>query len=262
MKTKIFLLGCVLLVIAAVAVALGLTLVESDEKSDDPVPLPEPPISAVEAISPEFWTEEELELYKEFNTGLLYEEAFVATAYGPHAAIIVENSNALGTHIGTKVLEANGTAADAAIAAAASNIVLRHSAFVSFAGIMHLVYFDAAKNETKVIHGHYNTVPENDPTDIQSPDYPVGAQTGIPAFFAVADTLIDTYGSGLFTLGDLLAPSVWLAENGLYNEGIVFEASKERTRLVLNLDDPGKRARLSSSARASSHASQCQYLWN
>jgi hypothetical protein len=178
------------------------------------------PSDAVRAISPEFWPEEELEYYKKLNTGN-YEEAFHSVAHGPGAAMIVENSNALGAHIGTKVLEANGTAADTAIAAAVANIVLNFGAPVSFAGYMNAVYFDATKKEAKVLHGHFRTIPENDPRDLLSPSYPLGALTPIPAFFADVEILLETYGSGLFTLSDLLAPSIWLAEQGLYSAAIV-----------------------------------------
>jgi len=194
---------------------------------------------AVKAISPQHWSEEEFKYYKELNEGS-YENPFDALAQGPHAAMIAETSNALATHIGTKVLQANGTAADAAVAAAAANIVLAHGAYVSFAGVINAVYFDSAKNETKALNGHYMTVPENDPSGIDRGDYPIGALTPIPAFFAAAESLVDTYGSGIFTLGALMEPAAWLAEQGVYDVNIPAGIG-ERGIAALNRTEFGQR---------------------
>ena len=190
-------------------------------------------------ISPEFWPDEEFEHYLSLNEGE-GEEAFEANVVGPRAAMTVEIGNALAGHVGTRVLEANGTAADAAIAAAVANIVLNNGAIVSLAGFISALYYDSERSETKALHGHYWTVPENNPAGLLDPDYPIGALTPIPAFFADAQALLDTYGSGLFTLGDLLAPSIWLADEGIFNPSLPGKANDERVRQVLGRTSYGQ----------------------
>jgi gamma-glutamyltranspeptidase/glutathione hydrolase len=75
--------------------------------------------------------------------------------------------HALATRVGLEALRQGGSAVDAALATALTQIVLGGGAVISFFGILHLMHHDAATGETTSLNASWNTVlGEDDPMSI------------------------------------------------------------------------------------------------
>jgi gamma-glutamyltranspeptidase/glutathione hydrolase len=93
--------------------------------------------------------------------------------------------HALATRVGLEALRQGGSATDAVLATALTQIVLGGGAVISFFGILHLMHHDAARGETTSLNAGWNTVlGENDPMSIPG------------AVNASADGTADMLGSG------------------------------------------------------------------
>ncbi|VWC51120.1 gamma-glutamyltransferase [Burkholderia lata] len=75
--------------------------------------------------------------------------------------------HALATRVGLEALRQGGSAVDAALATALTQIVLGGGAVISFFGILNLMHHDAASGETTSLNASWNTVlGEDDPMSI------------------------------------------------------------------------------------------------
>lgn len=75
--------------------------------------------------------------------------------------------HALAARVGVEALRQGGSAMDAALATALTQIVLGGGAVISFFGILHLMHHDAATGETTSLNASWNTVlGEDDPMSI------------------------------------------------------------------------------------------------
>ena len=103
-----------------------------------------------------------------------------------HKVIISGIQGALGVGAGLKVLEAGGSAADAALAAALAQITVQGGYGVSFAGFMTLTYYEAKTGRVHTLNAAYDTV-RNEMEPLTIPG--VGASTGravlVPGFMAL-----------------------------------------------------------------------------
>lgn len=73
----------------------------------------------------------------------------------------------LAARVGIEALRQGGSAMDAALATALTQIVLGGGAVISYFGILHLMHFDAATGETSSLNASWNTVlGEDDPLSI------------------------------------------------------------------------------------------------
>ena len=83
-----------------------------------------------------------------------------------------------------EALQRGGTAADAALATALAQIVLKGGATISYAGILTVVYYDAASKKVYSLNAGYNTLLEEKyPTSVPR-DKPSGRTALVPGFFA------------------------------------------------------------------------------
>src|SRR5690606_31657399 len=73
----------------------------------------------------------------------------------------------LAARVGIEALRQGGSAMDAALATALTQIVLGGGAVISYFGILHLMHHDAATGETSSLNASWNTVlGEDDPLSI------------------------------------------------------------------------------------------------
>ena len=87
-------------------------------------------------------------------------------AQGAHGAVSTA-LHALASRVGLEALRQGGSAMDAALATALTQIVLAGGAVISFFGILHLLHYDAATGETTSLNASWNTVlGEDDPLSI------------------------------------------------------------------------------------------------
>ena len=144
--------------------------------------------------------------------------------------MVVGTTGAAAVQAGVDILKAGGSAMDAALATAMAQVTMAAGNWVSFAGIMTLVYYDAETNRVYNMNAAYNTVfGEDDPLsipgvnfdDIMSTEiHPSGRGTLVPGFMKGVEAGHARFGKVPFP--DLFTPSIRLAEEGIpFNAGLV-----------------------------------------
>ena len=144
--------------------------------------------------------------------------------------MVVGTTGAAAVRAGVDILKAGGSAMDAALATAMAQVTMAAGNWVSFAGIMTLVYYDAESNRVYNMNASYNTVlGEDDPLsipgvnfdDIMSTEiHPSGRGTLVPGFMKGVEAGHARFGKVPFR--DLFTPSIRLAEEGIpFNAGLV-----------------------------------------
>ena len=130
---------------------------------------------------------------------------------------------------GVEILKAGGSAADAAMSTARTQICMAAGSWVSYAGLMTMVYYDAESDEVHNMNAAYNTVAaETDPLTIPGIDLSVGLGTFeaepsgrtvlVPGFMKGVEAASERFGRLPFQ--DLFAPAIACAEDGFeYLEG-------------------------------------------
>ena len=129
---------------------------------------------------------------------------------------IAATENALSVMIGFVALENRGNAVDAAVAAACASIVLSLGGDISFAGTTSFVIHDATSQRTYNLLGEFGGVPAQDPSELNGPSLPTtaGKFVLVPGVLAAFEKAVALFGSGRYTLSDLLLPATFLAREG------------------------------------------------
>ena len=142
-------------------------------------------------------------------------------------AIVVSSSGPGAAQEALDLMRRGGTAMDAAMAVAMIQPCYALGSFVSYGGIITIVYFDAKTHEIYTLDGGYNSVRgEKDPQSIPGPvGDPVAASGAgaaslqargrtvfVPGFFAGIDAAEKRFGRLPF--GDIVAPAIRCAEQG------------------------------------------------
>jgi gamma-glutamyltranspeptidase/glutathione hydrolase len=124
--------------------------------------------------------------------------------------LIAATTGGKATEAGLQVLQEGGSAADAAIATALCEVVHAGGSYVSFAGPMLMVYYDAASAKVFYLDAQYATpLEERDPKSIPS----TGGRTAlVPGFMAGMQAAHDRFGRLPFKR--LFEPAIALADNG------------------------------------------------
>ncbi len=130
---------------------------------------------------------------------------------------------------GVEILKAGGSAADAAMSTALTQICMAAGSWVSYAGLMTMVYYDAESGEVHNMNAAYNTVAaETDPLTIPGIDLtagfggfeaePNGRTVLVPGFMKDVEAANERFGKLPFS--DLFTSAIACAEDGFeYQEG-------------------------------------------
>jgi gamma-glutamyltranspeptidase/glutathione hydrolase len=146
--------------------------------------------------------------------------------------MIASTSGALAIHAGLKAMEQGGTAADAAITTACAQITLAAGSWSSFAGMLYVVYFDAATGQVQSLNAGFNTpLEENEPLTIPAAPTPSGRTAMVGGFMPGIGALHDRFGR--LPLGDLLQPAIELAEQGFVIDAFMGRFLKARKGVLL-----------------------------
>ena len=129
-----------------------------------------------------------------------------------HKGIITGTTGPAAVQAGLSALDQGGTAVDAAVTTALTQIALAAGSWVSYAGIFNMVYYEAATGAIHNLNGGYNTVlAENDPASI-----PAGTASGrtalVPGFMAAAGVAHRRFGK--LPWPQLFEPALYFADNG------------------------------------------------
>ncbi len=142
------------------------------------------------------------------------------------SAIICDTGSPIAVYAGMQALNAGGTAADAAATVALTQIATELGSYVSYAGVLQLIYFDAKSNKVYSLGAGWNSYrAENDPRSIpvsalglpglstKDDTNAEGRKTLVPGFMAGIEAMHNRFGKLPFQ--DLFQPAIWYAQNGV-----------------------------------------------
>jgi gamma-glutamyltranspeptidase/glutathione hydrolase len=140
-----------------------------------------------------------------------------AEADGAHG-MVTGTSGALAEHAGLQALKAGGTAADAAVTTALAQIALAGGSWVSYAGILSGLYYEAATGKIHTISGTFvipktETDPMTIPPGATVVGHPSGRSAMVPGFMAAVQAMHDRFGKLPFAT--LFEPAIYIAEHGM-----------------------------------------------
>jgi hypothetical protein len=124
--------------------------------------------------------------------------------------MVAATTGGAATQAGLEILKEGGTAADAAMATALCEVTHAGGSYVSFAGLMMMVYYDAASDRVYFMDAQFQTpLEEKDPRSIPK----TGGRTAlVPGFMAGVQAAHDRFGKVPFPR--LFEPAIALAEKG------------------------------------------------
>ncbi|HEV2663799.1 MAG TPA: gamma-glutamyltransferase [Blastocatellia bacterium] len=160
-------------------------------------------------MSPEAWPPGELEKYWRLQRDFQRPHPAVESDKG----MVAVTHDAISARVGLEALQQGGSAADAALATSLAQIALDAGAPTSYAGILTMVYYDAASKKVYSLNAGYNTVLEEKyPLSIPGGGKPSGRTALVPGFFAGVQSAHDRFGKLPFA--SLFDPAIYLAEKG------------------------------------------------
>lgn len=165
-------------------------------------------------LSPTNWSDREA--LDQLNA---FFETDKAMAEGEHG-VISGTTGPAAVRAGLEALRQGGTAADAVITTALTQISLAGGAWVSYAGIFNLVYYEAESGEVFNINGAYDTVRgETEPmtipgsTSTGAKRQPSGRTALVPGFFGGVGAAHERFGK--LPWASLFEPAIHYAEHGV-----------------------------------------------
>jgi len=144
------------------------------------------------------------------------------------SGLVTTTSSPIAAYAGITALRAGGTAADAAATVALTQATTALGSYVSHAGIVQALYYEACSGKIQALNAGWNTYRlEADPESIPACDLSIGSvssghppaaaahgrKTLVPGFMAGIEALHNRFGRLAFS--DLFLPAIWYAENGL-----------------------------------------------
>src|SRR5262249_5004952 len=161
-------------------------------------------------MGPEHWSEEERQRYLRLESVFGQGQTGVVSPKG----MVVGTSGPFAVHAGLDALKHGGSAADAALTTALTQVALFAGATVSYAGLLTAVYYDAASVAVHTLNAAYNTVrDEMNPLAIPTMGEHSGRTALVPGFMAGVQALHDRFGRLPFAT--IFSPSIWIAEHGV-----------------------------------------------
>ncbi|MHB8509728.1 MAG: gamma-glutamyltransferase [Candidatus Dormibacteria bacterium] len=165
---------------------------------------------AIGALDPSTWDATEVAEYMNPADWL--------RSYGPttgtgRRAMLIGSTGPFAQLAGRKALINGGNAVDAAMTTALAQVALAVGSWVSYAGIMSAVYYEAATGKLHSMSAPFATFRgETDAATIPASPEPSGRTALVPGFFAGVQALHDRFGS--LEWSDIFAPAIWVAEEG------------------------------------------------
>jgi gamma-glutamyltranspeptidase/glutathione hydrolase len=128
--------------------------------------------------------------------------------------MVIGTTGAPAVRAGLEVLREGGSAVDAALTTALAQIALAAGSWVSYAGFMTFIHFDASTGRVDAMNAGFNTVRnETDPLTIPPMGTPSGRTALVPGFMAGVEAAHGKFGRLPFQR--LFAPAIRFAEAGI-----------------------------------------------
>jgi gamma-glutamyltranspeptidase/glutathione hydrolase len=156
--------------------------------------------------------------------------------------IVVGLTGPRAVHAGLELLKQGGSAADAAMATAMTQVVEAAGSYISFAGILSMTYYDAASGQVHFLNACYNTpLEEKDPLSIPKMDpmggavVPSGRTALVPGFLAGVQAAHDRFGNLPFAR--VVEPAIALAEDGFEVDALLAAYLQTRKDVLSRLPE-------------------------
>ena len=133
------------------------------------------------------------------------------------SALIAATLSPIAIRAGIESLKQGGTAADAASTIALTQVTTALGSYVSYAGILQLVYYDSRTRKLYSLDAGWNsylneTAPNTIPANATAPEEE-GRKTLVPGFLAGIEAMHKRVGRLPFA--SLFQPAIWYAANGV-----------------------------------------------
>lgn len=164
-------------------------------------------------LSPAKWPPEEKSQSERLEQAVFPPKARVIAGH----ALVTATLSPIAIRAGIEALKQGGTAADAAAIIALTQITTALGSYVSYAGILQLVYYDSHTHKLYSLDAGWNsylgetkpaTIPANDKAGESE-----GRKTLVPGFMAGIEAMHKRFGRLPFK--SLFQPAIWYAENGV-----------------------------------------------
>ena len=183
-------------------------------------------------LSPALWPKGELERYTAIETP--FPAPFV---HGEaEKAMIVSSSHVnFAVRSGLEALKQGGSAVDAILVTALTQIALNLGSWSSYGGALDMVIFEAETGKVYTLNGSFNTVlNETDPLSIPTKT-PSGRAVMVPGFMASVEAAHRRFGKLPFE--QLFAPAIYFAENGFALKDQHIFMIKNREKILTRLPE-------------------------
>lgn len=163
------------------------------------------------------------------------------TAHRPAAAegdraMVVATTGAVAVRAATQAMRDGASAVDAALMTALGQTALAAGSWVSYAGTMNLMYFEAATTRIHSLNAAFNTVSgEDDPLSIPPPGKASGRTALVPGFMAGVQAAHDRFGSIRFE--KLFEPAIEYAEEGFVVDPVMARYLGHRLKHITRLPE-------------------------
>ena len=174
-------------------------------------------------LSPRKWNPEEKTRAEQLENSPFPSQARVIEG---QSTLVAATLSPIAIHAGLEALKQGGTAADAAATVALTQVTTALGSYVSYAGILQLLYYDAQSGKVFSLNAGWNScLRETDPKSIPVDDMgrlafgskptegAEGRKTLVPGFMAGIEAMHKRFGRLPFR--ELFQPAIWYAENGV-----------------------------------------------
>ena len=173
-------------------------------------------------LSPAKWPPDEKALAERLELTVFPPKARVVEG---HSGLVTATLSPIAIRAGIETLKQGGTAADAASTIALTQVTTALGSYVSYAGILQLVYYESQTHKLYSLDAGWNsylgetapkTIPANDMGPLSAgPSTPgaEGRKTLVPGFMAGIEAMQKRFGRLPFA--SLFQPATWYAENGV-----------------------------------------------
>ncbi len=158
-------------------------------------------------LSPAAWPERDINKFAVLDGQFGGQNALATSNRG----VVSGTTSSSAIRAGLTALEQGGSAADAALTTALTQVSLSQGAWVSYAGIFSMMYYDAQSGQVYCLNGCYNTV-LNEGSAATIPAEASGRTALVPGFMRGVEAAHERFGRLPFK--SLFQPAIYFAENG------------------------------------------------
>jgi gamma-glutamyltranspeptidase/glutathione hydrolase len=153
--------------------------------------------------------------------------------------VVIGTTGKMAVEAGVMLLKQGGSAVDAAMGTALAQVVECAGAYVSHAGILSMVYFEATTGKVYSLNACYQIpAEEKDPLTIPGRGKPSGRTALVPGYMAGIQAAHDRFGK--LSRQQIFAPAIAMAQNGVPVTSMLARFIKTRSTILNRLPNTAK----------------------